>query len=187
MQPSDQIVAIVILVVLILAVAAALLVFRRRSAAQRQIDATRYREEAASRAASAERLEAEERAERAQREQEQADELAEMARRDRELAEKRSAQAEKLDPDPLRRIGRAGTSNSVIVGIRGHDRVHEGRPGRVVQPRRRGGRRGPQEDHRGHRGGGPDGPRLEDEPQYLVRSEKSGGEAVHKASALKKR
>jgi Hypervirulence associated proteins TUDOR domain len=26
-----------------------------------------------------------------------------------------------------------------------------------------------------------------DEPQYLVRSEKSGGEAVHKASALKKR
>ena len=27
----------------------------------------------------------------------------------------------------------------------------------------------------------------EDEPQYLVRSEKSGGEAVHKASALKRR
>jgi hypothetical protein len=27
----------------------------------------------------------------------------------------------------------------------------------------------------------------EDEPQYLVRSEKSGGEAVHKASALRKR
>jgi NADH dehydrogenase/NADH:ubiquinone oxidoreductase subunit G len=26
-----------------------------------------------------------------------------------------------------------------------------------------------------------------DEPQYLVRSEKSGGEAVHKASALRKR
>jgi hypothetical protein len=25
-----------------------------------------------------------------------------------------------------------------------------------------------------------------DEPQYLVRSEKSGGEAVHKASALKR-
>jgi len=25
-----------------------------------------------------------------------------------------------------------------------------------------------------------------DEPQYLVRSEKSGGEAVHKPSALKK-
>jgi aminoglycoside phosphotransferase len=28
---------------------------------------------------------------------------------------------------------------------------------------------------------------TEDEPQYLVRSEKSGGEAVHKASALRKR
>ena len=27
----------------------------------------------------------------------------------------------------------------------------------------------------------------EDEPQYRVRSEKSGGEAVHKPSALKKR
>ena len=27
----------------------------------------------------------------------------------------------------------------------------------------------------------------DDDPQYLVRSEKSGGEAVHKASALKKR
>ena len=27
----------------------------------------------------------------------------------------------------------------------------------------------------------------EDEPQYLVRSDKSGGEAVHKPSALKKR
>jgi hypothetical protein len=27
----------------------------------------------------------------------------------------------------------------------------------------------------------------EDDPQYLVRSEKSGGEAVHKPSALKKR
>ena len=27
----------------------------------------------------------------------------------------------------------------------------------------------------------------EDEPQYLVRSEKSGGEAVHKPGALKKR
>ena len=27
----------------------------------------------------------------------------------------------------------------------------------------------------------------EDEPQYLVRSEKSGGEAVHRASALKRR
>jgi len=27
----------------------------------------------------------------------------------------------------------------------------------------------------------------EDEPQYLVRSEKSGGEAVHKPSALRKR
>ena len=27
----------------------------------------------------------------------------------------------------------------------------------------------------------------QDEPQYLVRSEKSGGEAVHKASALKKK
>jgi hypothetical protein len=27
----------------------------------------------------------------------------------------------------------------------------------------------------------------EDEPQYLVRSEKGGGEAVHKPSALKKR
>ena len=27
----------------------------------------------------------------------------------------------------------------------------------------------------------------EDEPQYLVRSEKSGGEAVHKPSALKKK
>ena len=26
-----------------------------------------------------------------------------------------------------------------------------------------------------------------DEPQYLVRSDKSGGEAVHKATALKKR
>ncbi|MCK2219015.1 DUF2945 domain-containing protein [Actinomadura sp. ATCC 31491] len=26
-----------------------------------------------------------------------------------------------------------------------------------------------------------------EEPQYLVRSDKSGGEAVHKASALKKR
>ena len=26
-----------------------------------------------------------------------------------------------------------------------------------------------------------------DEPQYLVRSEKSGGEAVHKAAALRKR
>ena len=26
-----------------------------------------------------------------------------------------------------------------------------------------------------------------DEPEYLVRSEKSGGEAVHKASALRKR
>ncbi len=26
-----------------------------------------------------------------------------------------------------------------------------------------------------------------DEPQYLVRSDKSGGEAVHKASALEKR
>jgi len=26
-----------------------------------------------------------------------------------------------------------------------------------------------------------------DEPQYLVRSDKSGGEAVHKASALRKR
>ena len=26
-----------------------------------------------------------------------------------------------------------------------------------------------------------------DDPQYLVRSEKSGGEAVHKASALRKR
>ena len=26
-----------------------------------------------------------------------------------------------------------------------------------------------------------------DEPQYLVRSDRSGGEAVHKASALKKR
>jgi hypothetical protein len=26
-----------------------------------------------------------------------------------------------------------------------------------------------------------------DEPQYIVRSERSGGEAVHKASALKKR
>ena len=26
-----------------------------------------------------------------------------------------------------------------------------------------------------------------DEPQYLVKSEKSGGEAVHKASALKKK
>lgn len=45
-----------------------------------------------------ERLEAEA-AERAQREQEQAAELAEMARRDRELAEKRTAHAEKLDPD----------------------------------------------------------------------------------------
>lgn len=27
----------------------------------------------------------------------------------------------------------------------------------------------------------------EDEPQYLVRSDKSGGEAVHKPTALKKR
>ena len=27
----------------------------------------------------------------------------------------------------------------------------------------------------------------EDEPQYLVRSDKSGGEAVHKPSALKRR
>ena len=27
----------------------------------------------------------------------------------------------------------------------------------------------------------------EDDPQYLVRSDKSGGEAVHKPSALKKR
>ena len=27
----------------------------------------------------------------------------------------------------------------------------------------------------------------EDEPQYLVKSDKSGGEAVHKPSALKKR
>jgi len=27
----------------------------------------------------------------------------------------------------------------------------------------------------------------EDEPQYLVRSDKSGGDAVHKPSALKKR
>jgi hypothetical protein len=27
----------------------------------------------------------------------------------------------------------------------------------------------------------------DDEPQYLVRSDKSGGEAVHKPSALKKR
>ena len=27
----------------------------------------------------------------------------------------------------------------------------------------------------------------EDEPQYLVRSEKSGGEAVHKPSALRKK
>jgi hypothetical protein len=27
----------------------------------------------------------------------------------------------------------------------------------------------------------------EDEPQYLVKSEKSGGEAVHKPSALRKR
>jgi len=27
----------------------------------------------------------------------------------------------------------------------------------------------------------------EDEPQYLVRSEKGGGEAVHKPSALKRR
>ena len=26
-----------------------------------------------------------------------------------------------------------------------------------------------------------------DEPQYLVRSDKSGGEAVHKASALRKK
>lgn len=45
LQPSDQIVAVVILVVLILAVGAALAVFRRRSAAQRQVDASRHREE----------------------------------------------------------------------------------------------------------------------------------------------
>ena len=56
---TGQIVAIVILVVLVVAAVAALLLFRRRSTAQRQIDATRYREEAASRAASADRLAAE--------------------------------------------------------------------------------------------------------------------------------
>jgi uncharacterized protein HemX len=96
-----QVVAIVVLLAMILVVGVALAVFRRRSVAQRQIDATRYREEAASRTASAQRLEEEaaERAARAQREQAQAEELAEMARRDRELAQSRAAAAERLDPN----------------------------------------------------------------------------------------
>jgi hypothetical protein len=98
---TGQVVAIVVLLGMVLAVAVAWAVFRRRNVAQRQIDATRYREEAASRFASAQRLEAEaaERATRARREQAQASELAEMARRDRELAESRAAKAERLDPD----------------------------------------------------------------------------------------
>jgi hypothetical protein len=98
---TGQVIAIVVLLGMVLAVAVAWAVFRRKNVAQRQIDATRYREEAASRFASAQRLEAEaaERADRARREQTQAAELAEMARRDRELAESRAAQAERLDPD----------------------------------------------------------------------------------------
>ena len=98
---TGQIVAIVVLLGMVLAVAVGWAVFRRKNVAQRQIDATRYREEAASRFASAQRLEVEaaERATRARREQAQAEELAEMARRDRELAQSRAAQAERLDPD----------------------------------------------------------------------------------------
>ena len=98
---TGQVIAIVVLLGMVLAVAVAWSVFRRKNVAQRQIDATRYREEAASRFASAQRLEVEaaERADRARREQTHAAELAEMARRDRELAESRAAQAERLDPD----------------------------------------------------------------------------------------
>jgi hypothetical protein len=97
---TGQVVAIVVLLGMVLAVAVGWAVFRRKNVAQRQIDATRYREEAASRFASAQRLEEEaaERAARARREQAQATELAEMARRDRELARSRVEQAERLDP-----------------------------------------------------------------------------------------
>ena len=44
----------------------------------------------------------------------------------------------------------------------------------------------PQDHVRDHRRR-PQGRRVKDEPQYLVRSEKGGGEAVHKPSALKRR
>jgi uncharacterized protein HemX len=103
---AGQIVAMVVLLVLILGCVLAWWLFRRHNTAQRQIDATRHREEAASRAASADRLEAEaaERAARAQREQAQAEELAEMARRDRELARSQIAKADRLDPDGSRPV-----------------------------------------------------------------------------------
>jgi biopolymer transport protein ExbB/TolQ len=104
---SGQIVAMVVLLVLVLGCVLAWWLFRRHNTAQRQIDATRHREEAASRTASADRLEVEaaERAARAQREQAQAEELAEMARRDRELAQSQIAKADRLDPDGARPVG----------------------------------------------------------------------------------
>jgi uncharacterized protein HemX len=103
---SGEIVAMVVLLVLILGCVLAWWFFRRHDTAQRQIDATRHREEAASRTASADRLEAEaaERAARAQREQAQAEELAEMARRDREVAQSQIAKADRLDPDGSRAV-----------------------------------------------------------------------------------
>ena len=48
-------------------------------------------------------------------------------------------------------------------------------------------RHGGAQDHRGDRGRRAQGEGLEDEPQYLVKSEASGGTAVHKPEALRRR
>ena len=58
-----------------------------------------------------------------------------------------------------------------------------GRPREVELARRRGGRDRRAQDHLGHRGGGRKVRASKDEPQYLVKSEKSGGTAPQDAAA----
>ncbi len=137
---SGQIVAIVVLLVLVLGGALAWWLFRRNNTAQRQIDATRHREEAASRTASADRLEAEaaERAARAQREQAQAEELAEMARRDRELAQSQIAKADRLDPDGSRPVEATPVEPPAPDHLRHRERAGHGEVEVTVRPPSRG-------------------------------------------------